>query len=97
MGNGSAPSRIPTRLRPHCGHGGEWLPQEKKETAMTDFLLENIKLVILFLLFGSIIGLSHLNAENLAKMKSVLSALKRQAVALRSPPALLHDNGSIPN
>jgi len=64
---------------------------------MTDFLLENIKLVILFLLFGSIIGLSHLNAENLAKMKSVLSALKRQAVALRSPPALLHDNGSIPN
>jgi hypothetical protein len=86
------------RLRPHCGHGGERLPQEQQgETSMTDFLLDNLKLIMLFLLFGSIIGLSHLNAENLAKMKSVLFALKRQGIALSSAPTLLHDNGSIQN
>jgi len=32
---------------------------------MTDLLLENFKLIVLFLLIGSIIGLSHLSGENL--------------------------------
>ena len=36
---------------------------------MTDFLLENLKLIILFSLIGSIIGLSHLTGENLTKLK----------------------------
>jgi len=39
---------------------------------MTDLLLENFKLVVLFLLIGSIIGLSHLSGENLTKMKRVI-------------------------
>ena len=39
---------------------------------MTDLLLENFKLVILFLLIGSIIGLSHLSGENLTKMKRAI-------------------------
>jgi hypothetical protein len=40
---------------------------------MTDFALENVKLIMLFLLIGSVIGLSHLNANNLAKLKSALT------------------------
>jgi hypothetical protein len=36
---------------------------------MTELLLENLKLIILFLLIGSIIGLSHLTGENLTKLK----------------------------
>jgi hypothetical protein len=36
---------------------------------MTDLLLENIKLIILFLLIGSVIGLPHLTGENLTKLK----------------------------
>jgi hypothetical protein len=39
---------------------------------MTDLLLENFKLVVLFLLIGSIIGLSHLSGENLTKMKRAI-------------------------
>jgi hypothetical protein len=39
---------------------------------MTDFLLENLKLIILFSLIGSIIGLSHLTGENLTKMKRAI-------------------------
>jgi hypothetical protein len=69
---------------PTCGHGCEQLPQEQQgETPMTDIMLENLKLIVLFLLFGSIIGLSHLSAENLTKIKSVLKGLKRQAVGQR--------------
>ena len=30
---------------------------------MTAFLVENLKLIMLFMLIGSIIGLSHLNGE----------------------------------
>ena len=40
---------------------------------MTDFALENVKLIMLFALIGTVIGLSHLNAANLAKVKSVLT------------------------
>ena len=36
---------------------------------MASLMLENLKLIILFLLIGSIIGLSHLTGENLTKMK----------------------------
>ena len=39
---------------------------------LTDFALENVKLIMLFVLIGTLIGLSHLNAENLAKSKSAL-------------------------
>ena len=39
---------------------------------MTDLLLENFKLIVLFLLIGSIIGLSHLSGENLTKMKRAI-------------------------
>jgi hypothetical protein len=39
---------------------------------MTVLLLENPKLIILFLLIGSIIGLSHLTGENLTKMKRAI-------------------------
>jgi len=40
---------------------------------LTDFALENAKLIMLFALIGTIIGLSHLDAESLAKFKSALS------------------------
>jgi hypothetical protein len=36
---------------------------------MTALVLENLKLAILYLLIVAIIGLSHLTAENLTKMK----------------------------
>ncbi len=36
---------------------------------MAELLLENLKLIILFLLIGFIIGLSHLTGENLTKLK----------------------------
>jgi hypothetical protein len=39
---------------------------------MTDLLLENFKLIVLFLLIGSIIGLSHFSGENLTKMKRAI-------------------------
>ena len=39
---------------------------------MTDLLLGNLKLIILFLLISSIISLSHLNGENLSKMKRAI-------------------------
>ena len=41
---------------------------------MTDFALENAKLIMLFLLIGTVIGLSHLNAKNLADLKSALTS-----------------------
>jgi hypothetical protein len=47
---------------------------------MLDFTLENLKLVILFMLIGTIIVLSHLNAENLAKMKSALVGHKTRGI-----------------
>ena len=34
---------------------------------MIALLLENLKLIVLFLLIGSIIGFSHLSGENLTK------------------------------
>jgi hypothetical protein len=37
---------------------------------MTAFVLENLKLIMPFLLIGSIIGLSHLSGENLTKNKT---------------------------
>jgi hypothetical protein len=44
----------PTRL--------EKLPQkQQRETSMTALILENLKLIMLFLLIGSVIGLSHLS------------------------------------
>ena len=36
-------------------------------------MLENLKLIILFLLIGSIIGLSHLTGENLTKYEARFS------------------------
>ena len=35
-----------------------------KRTPMTAFMLENAKLIMLFLLIGSVIGLSHLSGGN---------------------------------
>lgn len=40
---------------------------------VAEFALENAKLIMLFALIGAVIGLSHLNADNLAKFKSALS------------------------
>jgi len=40
---------------------------------LTDFALENAKLIMLFALIGAIIGLSHLDAKKLAALKSALS------------------------
>jgi hypothetical protein len=45
---------------------------------MTDLLLENLKLIVLFLLIGSIIGLFHLNGENLTKMKRAIHGRRRR-------------------
>ena len=39
---------------------------------MAALMLENLKLIILFLLIGSIIGLSHLRGENLTDMKRAI-------------------------
>ena len=39
---------------------------------MTALVLEHLKLAILYLLIAAIIGFSHLNSENLAKMKRKL-------------------------
>jgi hypothetical protein len=36
---------------------------------MTTLMLENLKLIVLFLLIGSVIGLSHFSGENPTKMK----------------------------
>ena len=40
---------------------------------LTDFALENAKLIMLFALIGSVIGLSHLHAEHLSNIKSALN------------------------
>ena len=50
---------------------------------MLDFTFENLKLIVLFLLIGTIIVLSHLNAENLAKIKSALMSHKTRGTGLR--------------
>lgn len=50
---------------------------------MLDFTLENLKLIVLFLLIGTIIVLSHLNAENLAKMESALMGHKTRGIGRR--------------
>jgi hypothetical protein len=39
---------------------------------MTALVLENLKLSILFLLIGSIIGLCHLSGESLTEMKRAI-------------------------
>jgi hypothetical protein len=39
---------------------------------MTDLLLENFKLIVLFLLIGSIVGLSHFSGENLTTMRRAI-------------------------
>ena len=51
---------------------------------MLDFTLENLKLIVLFLLIGTILVLSHLNAENLAKIKSALMSHKTRGSGLRA-------------
>jgi hypothetical protein len=53
---------------------------------MTDFALENAKLIMLFLLIGSVIGLSHLNASNLAKLKSTLTGQLWRGISRISKP-----------
>ncbi len=40
---------------------------------LTDFALENAKLIALFALIGTVIGLPHLHAERLPEFKSALS------------------------
>ena len=40
---------------------------------LTDFALENAKLIMLFALIGTIIGLSHLDANKLAALKAALN------------------------
>jgi len=40
---------------------------------MTDFARENAKLIMLFALIVTVIGLSHLNVNTLAKLKSALT------------------------
>ena len=40
---------------------------------LTDFALENAKLIMLFTLIGAIIGLSHLDADRLAALKAALN------------------------
>jgi hypothetical protein len=70
--------------REHIGGTEAGLPQEQQgETSMTDLLLENFKLIVLVLLIGSIIGLSHLSGENLTKMKRAIHGRRR------------HETGSI--
>ena len=41
---------------------------------LTDFALENTKLIMLFALIGTVIGLSHLHAERLANFKTALTS-----------------------
>jgi len=51
---------------------------------MTDLLLENIKLIILFLLIGSVIGLAHLGDEKVKPARAErLSKYGRPASARR--------------
>jgi hypothetical protein len=50
---------------------------------MTALVLENIKLIMLFLLIGSIIGLSHLGAENLNRSDSVAGRRMRASAKAR--------------
>jgi hypothetical protein len=45
------------------------LPQkQQRETSMTALMLENLKLIMLFMLIGSIIGLSHRARKGFAAM-----------------------------
>ena len=41
----------------------------KGDTSMTALMLENFKLIVLFIFFACVIGLSRLGAENPTKMK----------------------------
>ena len=69
---------MPFRLEFICGRehiGGTEAPlphEQQRETSMAALMLENLKLIILFLLIGSIIGLSHLRGENLTDMKRAI-------------------------
>ena len=47
---------------------------------MTEFALEHIKLIMLFMLIGSLIGLSHLNAKRLADLKAALNGRIRRGI-----------------
>src|SRR5664279_5089858 len=59
----SFPNRIPMPRRTHSApRRQERLPQiQQGMTSMTALLVENFKLIVLFVLIGSIIGLSHLS------------------------------------
>ena len=51
---------------------------------VTDFALENAKLIMLFTLIGTVIGLSHLNADNLAKVKFAIGRQLWRAIGRMS-------------
>jgi len=51
---------------------------------VAEFALENAKLIMLFALIGTLIGLSHLNADSLAQLKSALSDRLWRAIARMS-------------
>jgi hypothetical protein len=44
---------------------------------MTGLILDNVKLIILFALVGSVLGLSSLNTKNIARMKRAFAKLHR--------------------
>jgi hypothetical protein len=50
---------------------------------MTALVLENVKLIMLFLLIGSIIGLSHVSGENLNGPDSVAGRRMRASARAR--------------
>jgi hypothetical protein len=51
---------------------------------MTALLLENLKLIVLFLLIGAIIGLSYLSSETLPKIKPAHAGQRRRAIGPRA-------------
>jgi hypothetical protein len=66
------------RQRTYCAHGSNQPPQEQQQppqeqqgkTPMTDILLENIKLVMLFVLIATVIGMSHFGLASPTRRKS---------------------------
>jgi hypothetical protein len=66
------------RRRTHCNDGSNQFPQEHKNfrkntkmrTAMTDLLLENVKLVLLFVWIAAVIALSYVGQPARAKRQS---------------------------
>jgi hypothetical protein len=49
---------------------------------MTAFMLENAKLIMLFVLIGSVIGLSHLSGESLPEIKRELGGRLWRAIGM---------------